>query len=66
MLPRQSTESTDHAVLVSYPLPLTVTRWQQLHLLALCDTLNVPDCQECTVADDVPSRAEDYTFPVVL
>ena len=23
-------------------------------------------CQECTVADDVPSRAEDRTFPVVV
>jgi len=23
-------------------------------------------CQECTVADDVPSRAEDCTFPVVV
>jgi len=23
-------------------------------------------CQECTVADDVPSRAEDCTFPVVI
>ena len=23
-------------------------------------------CQECTVADDVPLRAEDRTFPVVV
>ena len=23
-------------------------------------------CLECTVADDVPSRAEDCTFPVVV
>ena len=23
-------------------------------------------CQECTVADDVSSRAEDCTFPVVV
>ena len=23
-------------------------------------------CQECTVADDVPLRAEDCTFPVVV
>ena len=23
-------------------------------------------CQECTVADDVPSPAEDCTFPVVV
>ena len=23
-------------------------------------------CQECTVADDVPSRVEDHTFPVVI
>ena len=43
------------------------TRWPCLPSgFGTCVEQPAVDCQECTVADDVPSRAEDCTFPVVV
>jgi len=43
------------------------TRWPCLPTgFGTCVEQPAVVCQECTVADDVPSRAEDCTFPVVV
>jgi len=43
------------------------TRWPCLPIgFGTCVEQTAVVCQECTVVDDVPSRAEDCTFPVVV